>query len=80
MEIKYLVYENWQAELKAVVHKSNCGHANEGNVRLEDYNAPNDRWFGYFSNLSEAMAFASLLPNRQLKLCSHCLREEKARL
>ncbi len=74
---KYLVYENWRAENKAVVHKNNCGHAKEGNNRLEDYLAPNDRWFGYFNNLESAIAFASLLPNRQMKLCGTCLANEK---
>jgi hypothetical protein len=77
---KYFVYENWQAENKAVVHISSCGHAREGHNRLNDYTAPNDRWFGYFETLSEAIAFASLLPNRQLKLCGHCLRQEKENL
>lgn len=77
---KYFVYENWQAENKAVVHISSCGHSREGHNRLNDYTAPNDRWFGYFETLSEAITFASLLPNRQLKLCGHCLRQEKENL
>jgi hypothetical protein len=76
----YLVYENWQAERKAVVHKSSCGQANEGHNRLQDYTAPNDRWYGYFSTLNEAIAFAALLPSRQLKMCRFCLREEKERI
>lgn len=29
----FLVYENWRAENKAVVHKSTCKHANEGHDR-----------------------------------------------
>ena len=79
---KYLVYENWQAQHKAVVHKSSCGNANNGHERIQDSwlhnnNAPNDRWFGYFSTYNEALAFASLLPNRQLKICSTCLHNEK---
>lgn len=74
---KYLVYENWQAARKAVVHKSSCGHANVGNTRLNDHTAPNDRWFGYFETLSEAIAFAVLFPNRQFKMCGVCLGDEK---
>jgi hypothetical protein len=35
---------------------------------------------GFFEGLSQAIAFASLLPNRQLKLCGHCLRQEKENL
>lgn len=85
MENNYLVYENWRAENKAVVHKASCGHAIDGNYRIENAwlianHAPNDRWFGYFNSLSEAIAFASLLPNRDLKLCGHCLRNEKLNL
>lgn len=74
---KFLVYENWQAEKKAVVHKSNCGHAREGVNRLSDYTAPNDRWFGPFEDFSSASAFAILLPDRQFKLCGVCLKSEK---
>jgi len=77
---KFLVYENWQATDKAVVHKSDCSYAQEGNIRLKDYCAPNDRWFGYFYSINEAIAFASLLPNRQLKLCGHCLKMEKSKV
>ena len=78
----FLVYENWRAENKAVVHKSICGHSNEGHERhtnqwLINNHSPNDRWFGYFRTIEEAIAFASLLPNRQLKLCGHCLNAER---
>lgn len=74
----YLVYENWRAENKAVVHKSTCGFAKDGNQRhtnqwLLNNHSPNDRWFGYFVSLEDAIAFAALLPNRQFRLCSHCL-------
>ena len=79
---KFLVYENWQAERKAVVHKATCGHANVAHQRITDQwlrinQAPNDRWFGYFDKLNEAIAFAVLLPNRQFKMCEHCLQNEK---
>ncbi len=82
MEEKFVVYENWQASHKAVVHKSICGHAEESNIRIENKwlknnFAPNDRWFGYFNSLNQAVAFASLLPNRELKLCGHCLKNFK---
>ncbi|WP_035648461.1 hypothetical protein [Flavobacterium sp. ASV13] len=70
---KYLVYENWRAENKAVVHKSDCGHAKDGNERLQDLTAPNDRWFGHFNSLESAIVFASLLPRREMKLCKTCL-------
>ena len=77
---KYLVYENWQAERKAVVHKSSCGYANEGRNRLNDYTGPNDRWYGYFDTLNEAIAFGALIPNRQFKMCKSCLHEERIRI
>ena len=75
----YLVYENWRAEKKAVVHKATCGHANEGHERIEsnwliNNPVPNDRWFGYFQTANEAIAFAALLPDRQLRLCKICMR------
>lgn len=73
----YIVYENWQADKKAVVHKGTCGYAKDGHSRLNDYIAPNDRWFGYFHSADSAIAFASLLPRRNLKLCGHCMQTEK---
>ena len=82
MENQYLIYENWRAEKKVVVHKATCGDAKEGHERIKDAwrilnHSPNDRWFGYFSSFNEAVAFASLFPNRQLKYCGHCLKTEK---
>ena len=80
---KYLVYENWHVRpKKAMVHKETCKKLKDGHERIEDRSletnpSENDRWFGKFSSLSEAAAFASLLPNRQLKLCSFCLNQEK---
>jgi hypothetical protein len=81
----FLVYENWRAENKAVVHKSSCVFTNKGHIRhtnqwLLNNHSPNDRWFGYFNTLDEATAFASLLPNKQLNLCGHCLRNEKSKI
>jgi len=79
----FLVYENWRTEIggKAVVHKSNCGTAKEGNLKITNRwlmnNAhPNDRWFGYFQTLESAISFATLLPNRKLKICKKCLKIE----
>ena len=40
---------------------------------------PNDRWHGCFKSLNEAIAFGSLLPNRQLKLCGVCLKKNYGR-
>lgn len=78
MSMRYLVYENHQAENKAVVHNENCGHSRTD--RLNDYTAPNDRWFGFFNTENEAIAFASLFPNRQLKLCQICMQVERANI
>ncbi|WP_297982865.1 hypothetical protein [uncultured Chryseobacterium sp.] len=82
MSDKFLVYENWRADDKAVVHKETCGHAIDGNTRIENKwlsnnPATNDRWFGYFNTFEEAVAFAALLPKRQLRICSHCLKMQK---
>jgi hypothetical protein len=85
MEEKFVVYENWQATQKAVVHIAICGHAKESKKRIEkkwlkNNHAPNDRWFGYLTSIDEAIAFGSLLPNRQLKLCGICLKKYKEKL
>jgi hypothetical protein len=86
MEEKFVVYENWRVRpQKAVVHSSKCSHANREqsiDQKIEDnflfnMHEPNDRWYGYFKSLNEAMAFGSLLPNRQLKLCGVCLKKIK---
>lgn len=82
---RFLVYENWRAKDKAVVHKSECKKADKGHIKitksfLTNNHSPNDRWFGYFETLGEAVAFASLLPDRQMKLCSKCLKNEKQKI
>jgi hypothetical protein len=71
--VTYLVYENWQAEKKAVVHKSSCSFLKDGLERLQHYTGPNDRWFGHFNSLTDAITFAGLLPNRQMRLCKRCI-------
>lgn len=82
IENKYLVYENWQATKKVVVHNADCSYAKEGQVKhqrqwLRENHSPHDRWFGYFPTLNEAIAFAALLPDRTLKICGHCLKNQK---
>ena len=86
MEENFVVYENWRVRpQKAMVHKSTCSFANRDQTiseKIEDnflFNShqPNDRWFGYFNSLNEAIAFGSLLPNRQLNLCGVCLKRIK---
>lgn len=83
---KFLVYENWRVNPnKAMVHKSEFGFANEAHERIEDNwlinnSARNDRWFGYFENMGQAISFAALLPNRVLKLCGHCMKDLKGKL
>lgn len=67
--MQYLVYENWRASKTAKVHIGDCGYTNEGHNRLNDYTAPNDRWFGYFASADAAIAFAALLPGRRMELC-----------
>ena len=73
----YLVYENWRAKKQAVVHHITCGHAIEAHDRIKNNSGINDRWFGYFDGVREAVAFATLLPNRKVKICGTCLKNEK---
>ena len=56
VENQFLVYENWTHK-KAVVHNSSCGDVKTGYQRLKDHTGTNDRWFGYFTDLSSAIAF-----------------------
>lgn len=85
LEDNYLVYENWRAEKKAVVHKSNCAKAKKGHLKrtrqwmFNNFSA-NGRWFGYFETLESAINFGTLLPNRKLKLCGRCLGDEKTEI
>ena len=70
----FLVYENWRAEKKAVVHKGSYSFIRDGHARLHEENeAPNDKWHGYFNSEAEAINFANKLPDRQLKLCKRCM-------
>ena len=86
MEEKFVVYENYRVRpQKAVVHNSNCSCANREqsiDLKIDDnflfnMHEPNDRWYGYFKSINENMAFGSLLPNRQFKLCGVCLKKIK---
>jgi hypothetical protein len=86
MEEKFVVYENWRVSpKKAMVHKFSCGQAHKDQSVSEKINdnwlinvhEQNGRWFGYFNSLNEAIAFSTLLPNRELQICGHCLREFK---
>lgn len=81
---KFLAYENW-THSKIVIHKFQCGHANEGHEKLTkqwliNNHSPNDRWYGYFKSLEEVIIFASIFPERQMKFCGHCLNNEKENL
>lgn len=73
----FMVYENWRAEKKAVVHKSTCGHVRTGHDRLNDDTAPNDKWYGYFDSEEKAIEFALSLPDRDLRLCKRCITLSK---
>lgn len=78
----YLVYENWPNNNRATIHRNDCGHIGDGleRVQLNNNTGQNDRWFGPFQSLNEAVAFAALLPNRQMRFCSFCLQEEKEKI
>jgi len=78
MENYYVVYENWRASRKAVVHQAKCGYAKESHEKIQtkwimNNKSQNDRWFGYFKSFEDANTFASLLPNRNLIHCKHCI-------
>lgn len=50
---QFLVYENWQAEKKAMVHKGTCSFTRDGHLRIQSQwlrnnSSPNDRWLVIF--------------------------------
>lgn len=71
----YYVYENWQADDKAVIHESICYWCNKGkgNGRNTEGEA-HGRWHGPFATKEEAFEHGKSLNRKTLKNCGHCLK------
>ena len=53
--MSYWVYENWRAHgHRATVHRSECGHCNDGAGQHGGTRADNGRWLGPFNTAEEA--------------------------
>ena len=68
----FFIYENWRAESKAVIHRSNCAWCRNGQgIHEEKKEGRNGQWHGPFETYEEAHNFAVEL-NRPVRHCSHC--------
>jgi hypothetical protein len=69
----FWVYENWVAEKKAILHKSECSHCNNGmGTQKKVHGDKNGKWHGNFKSYKEAKAFAQGLKDREVRDCGHC--------
>lgn len=67
--MSYWVYENWQADNKAVIHHSKCGRCKDGKgCHNNKHGERNGRWLGPFQNLDTA--------NQAAKATGRSLRED----
>lgn len=65
--MNFYVYENWTAEIKAVLHRGSCGNCKEGNGCHRTVQGRNNgKWWGPFPSYQEAKAKAISL-NRPIK-------------
>ncbi len=72
----FYISENWRAEKKAVIHRGECGHCNNGegtgrNIRGNE----NCKWHGPFGSYEEVREFAESLKDREVRDCKKCRPE-----
>ena len=71
----FWVYENWAAEKKAVIHRTECGHCQDGQgSHRGKHGERNGRWHGPFEGYESAKVAAEMLPGRAIRDCSICLK------
>lgn len=69
----FWVYENWVAEKKAIIHKSECSHCNNGTgTHQKVHGDKNGKWHGDFKSYKDARVFAQGLKDRVVRDCGHC--------
>jgi|GEM_PF-1411855 len=72
-ENKYYIYENWVAEKKAVIHRSNCGNCNYGQGKGTNiHGEKNGKWHGPFKTYDETKNCALRLDDRRIRDCKVC--------
>lgn len=78
--MKYYIYENWVAEKKAVIHRSDCGFCQNGQgIHENPLGEKNGKWHGPFDSYQEARAEANKLNSlkgRDVRSCNICKPEE----
>ena len=67
----YRIYENWRAEQKAVIHRSNCSFCNDGRGVHPGSSDRNGQWHGPYSTLPAANQ-AAIRTGRPVRRCGHC--------
>ncbi len=70
--IRHWVYEDDPTD-KAIIHKSTCGHCNDGRGRKASRLSDN-RWHGPFASLQEAIDMALGTRRKTVRTCGACLR------
>lgn len=73
--MRYYIYENWQAEKKAKVHKSSCSHCQNGNGTHNSKTDVNGKWHGPYNTFIVALNKANSLGDRTVSSCQHCKPE-----
>lgn len=69
----YWVYENWTAEKKAVIHRSDCSHCRNGHgAHPNKLGNQNGRWHGSYDSYDGARTAALRLHDREVRDCRHC--------
>ena len=75
----YYIYRNWTAEKKAVIHKANCSHCNNGKGKRDNIRGDkNGAWSQEYKTYEEAKQIAGKPykghDDLEVKDCSVCLK------
>ena len=66
----FWVYENWTVK-KAMVHRGECSHCNDGRGTHPGSSDRNGKWHGPFSTLAAATQ-AAARTGQPVSRCGHC--------
>lgn len=72
----YYIYENWQAgRRKAVIHRADCRHCNNGRGRSNGgYDPAHATWHGPYKDVDAAKEARQRLDVIVRKECEHCIK------
>jgi hypothetical protein len=72
--MQFWIYENWHAgPHKAVIHRSSCGHCNDGAGVAGGYDPGHGQWHGPFDTLAGADAASAALGGVVARLRHRCV-------